>query len=200
MIGILSERPGLAHQRGNAPADGEIDTLDEGSLNESGKTIWTKIKTRSRKKRSCNRELCFPARSSQRVMVASQSLERRTSTEMSQPSARSIRDRITHVFLIGLEIIQGCVQATGEVLVAPLKFPILDVFVFTPFAITNECVDALIGDPKIITPGIGTGVTFGGDRFLAPTGAFALGVGDDIGVGLQNCQRDPGFAIWTVVR
>jgi hypothetical protein len=104
------------------------------------------------------------------------------------------------VFLIGLEIIQGCVQATGEALVAPLKFPVLDVFLLTPFAITNECVDALIGDPKIITPGIGTGVTFGGDRFLAPTGAFALGVGDDIGVGLQNCQRDSGFAIWTVVR
>jgi hypothetical protein len=33
-------------------------------------------------------------------------------------------------------------------------------------------------------------VTFGGNAFFAATCAFALGVGDNIGVGLQNGQRD----------
>ena len=35
---------------------------------------------------------------------------------------------------------------------------------------------------------------FGGDALLATTRAFALGVGNDIRVGLQDCQRDAGFA------
>ncbi len=99
---------------------------------------------------------------------------------------------------IGLEIIQGCMQATGETLVAPLAFPILDVFADTPFSIANERVNALIGDPEVFTLGIGTGVTLGGDAFLAATSAFALGVGDDIGVGLQDCQRDAGLTAWAV--
>jgi hypothetical protein len=41
-------------------------------------------------------------------------------------------------------------------------------------------------------------VPFGGDAFLAATSAFALGVGDDIGVGLQNGQRDAGLTVWAV--
>ncbi len=99
---------------------------------------------------------------------------------------------------IGLEIIQGCMQATGETLVAPLTFPILDVFADTPFSIPNKCVNALISDPEVLALGIGTGVTLGGDTFLAATSAFALGVGDDIGVGLQNGQRDSGLTAWAV--
>ena len=39
MIGILSQGPGLAHEGRHAPADGEIDTLDEGGLDESGEAI-----------------------------------------------------------------------------------------------------------------------------------------------------------------
>jgi hypothetical protein len=68
---------------------------------------------------------------------------------------------------IGLEIIQGCVQATGETLVAPLAFPILDVFADAPFSITNKCVNAMIGDAEIVTFRIRTGVTLGGKTFLA---------------------------------
>ena len=83
------------------------------------------------------------------------------------------------MLLIGLEIIQGCVQTTGETFVAPLTFPILDVFADTPFSIADECVDAMIGDPKVFALGIRTGVAFGGDAFLAATSAFSLGVGDD---------------------
>jgi len=90
------------------------------------------------------------------------------------------------------------VQATGETLVAPLAFPILDVFVDTAFSIANERVNALIGDPEVFTFGIRTGVTLGGDAFLAATSAFALGVGDNIGVGLQDCQRNSGFTTWAV--
>ena len=99
---------------------------------------------------------------------------------------------------IGLEIIQGCMQATGETLVAPLTFPILNVFSDTPFSIADERVNAMIGDAEIVTFWIGTGVTFGGDAFLAATSAFALGVGDNIGVGLQNGQRDAGLTAWAV--
>jgi len=102
--------------------------------------------------------------------------------------------------LIGFERIQGCVQATGEALVAPLAFPVLDVFLLAAFSIADECVDTLIGDSKVITPGIGAGVTFGGDALLAATRTLALRVGDDIRVGLQNCQRDPGLTTWTVIR
>ncbi len=87
---------------------------------------------------------------------------------------------------IGLERIQGRVQATGETLVAPLTFPVLNVFVDTAFSIPNKCVNALIGDPEVLALGIGTGVTLGGETFLASTSAFALGIGDNIGVGLQN--------------
>jgi len=101
---------------------------------------------------------------------------------------------------IGLEIIQGCVQVTGEAFVAPLAFPVLDVFVFTPFTITDQRVDTLIGDAEIVTLGIGTGVPFSREMFLATTRAFALGVGTDSSVGLQDRQRDPGFATWTVIR
>jgi hypothetical protein len=32
MLGRLSERPGLAHERGHATADGEIDSLNECGL------------------------------------------------------------------------------------------------------------------------------------------------------------------------
>ena len=39
MIGILGQRPGLAHERSNTPTDGQIDTLDESSLDESCKAI-----------------------------------------------------------------------------------------------------------------------------------------------------------------
>ena len=102
------------------------------------------------------------------------------------------------VAFVGLEPIQGRVQATGETLVTPLTFPILDVFVDTAFSIANERVNALIGNPKIFALGIRTGVTFGGDAFLAATSAFALGVGDNIGVELQNGQRDAGLTAWAV--
>ena len=99
---------------------------------------------------------------------------------------------------ISLQPIQGRVQATGETLVAPLAFPVLDVFVDTAFSIADERVNALIGDPEVFTLGIGTGVTLGGEIFLAATSAFALGVGNDIRVGLQDCQRDSGLTTWAV--
>jgi hypothetical protein len=44
------------------------------------------------------------------------------------------------VALVGLEPIQGRVQATGEAFAAPLTFPILDVFADTAFSIANESV------------------------------------------------------------
>ena len=92
------------------------------------------------------------------------------------------------VAFVGLEPIQGRVQATGETLVAPLAFPILNVFADATFSIADERVNAMIGDAEIVTFWIGTGVTLGGKTFLAATSAFALGVGDDIGVGFQDSQ------------
>jgi len=41
-------------------------------------------------------------------------------------------------------------------------------------------------------------VTLGGETFLTATSAFVLGVGDNIGVGLQNGQRDSGVTTWAV--
>ena len=73
-------------------------------------------------------------------------------------------------------------QATGETLVTPLTFPVLDVFLFTAFSIPDQCVDAMIGDAKVDALGIGAGVAFGGNVLLTATCAFALGVGDDIRV------------------
>ena len=80
---------------------------------------------------------------------------------------------------VGLERIQGCMKPTSETFVAPLAFPILNVFADTTFSIANERVNAMIGDAEIFTIGIGTGVTLGGDVFLAATSAFSMGVGDD---------------------
>ena len=100
---------------------------------------------------------------------------------------------------VRFEIIQGCVKAAGEAFVAPLAFPVLDVFLLTSFSITDKCVDAMIGDAEIITFGIGTGVPFGGDALLATTRAFALGVWNDICVRLQDCQGDPGLTIWAII-
>ncbi len=65
------------------------------------------------------------------------------------------------VAFVGLESIQRRVQATGETLVAPLAFPVLDVFADAAFSITNKCMNAMISDPKVFTFGIGTGVTLG---------------------------------------
>ena len=39
MLGVLSQRPGLAHQGSDTPADGQIDTLNESGLNERSKVI-----------------------------------------------------------------------------------------------------------------------------------------------------------------
>ena len=61
-------------------------------------------------------------------------------------------------------------------------------------------LDTRIGDPKIITFGIGAGVAFSGDTLLTATCAFALGVGADICVGWQNCQGDPGLTAWAIMR
>lgn len=101
--------------------------------------------------------------------------------------------------LVRLEIIQRCVKSTGEAFTAPLAFPVLDVFLFTSFSITNECVDAMIGDADVVTLGIGAGMAVGGDPLLAATGAFALRVGDNIGVGLDDRQGDAGLTAWTVI-
>jgi hypothetical protein len=79
-----------------------------------------------------------------------------------------------------------------------MTFPILDVFVDTAFSIANERVNAEISDSEIITIGIRTGVNLGGDALLATTRAFAWGVGDNIGVGLQNGQRDSGLTAMAV--
>ena len=103
------------------------------------------------------------------------------------------------MFLIGLEIVQGCVQPTGKAFLAPLAFPVLDVFLLAAFAITDKRVDALIGDPKIVTFWIGTGVPLGGDMLLAATPAFALGVRRHICVRPQNCQRDPRLTTWAIL-
>ena len=39
MFRVLSQRPGLAHQRSDTPADGQIDPLNESGLNELRKAI-----------------------------------------------------------------------------------------------------------------------------------------------------------------
>ena len=39
MFGVLSQGPGLAHQRSDTPADGQIDTLNESGLNERSKAM-----------------------------------------------------------------------------------------------------------------------------------------------------------------
>jgi len=55
------------------------------------------------------------------------------------------------VTFIGLEIIQRRVLPISEALVAPLAFPILDVFVNASLSISNQGMDALISDPEIVT-------------------------------------------------
>ena len=103
------------------------------------------------------------------------------------------------VSFISLQSIHGSVQATGEALVTPLAFPILNVVVNTAFPIpaallgdpiTNNCVKQVISDAEIITLGVGTGVTLGCELFGATTSTFPMGVGNDICIGLQNGQRD----------
>ena len=39
MFGVLSQRPGLAHQGSNTSADGQIDPLNESGLNEGRRVI-----------------------------------------------------------------------------------------------------------------------------------------------------------------
>jgi hypothetical protein len=46
---------------------------------------------------------------------------------------------------IGLEIIQRCMNPTGETLVAPLTFPILDVDVDASFPIYPRFVEMIVG-------------------------------------------------------
>ena len=52
---------------------------------------------------------------------------------------------------IGLEPIKGSVKAAGETFVAPLAFPVLDVFLLAPFSVANQCVYAMISNPKVVT-------------------------------------------------
>ncbi len=39
MFGVLSQRPGLSHQRSNTSTDGQIDPFNESRLDELGKAI-----------------------------------------------------------------------------------------------------------------------------------------------------------------
>ena len=91
---------------------------------------------------------------------------------------------------ISFQSIQGCVKTTGEALFAPLTFPILNVFVNTAFPITNNRMHQAINDAKVITLGIGTGVTLGGELFGATARTFPLSVGNDIGFRLQDSKFD----------
>jgi len=94
------------------------------------------------------------------------------------------------VSFIGLHPIQGCVKATGEPLVTPLAFPVLNVFVNTTFPITDDRVQQVIDDTEVITLGIGTGVALGCELFFATSSTFSLRVWNDIRFRLQDCQFD----------
>ena len=84
---------------------------------------------------------------------------------------------------IGLDVIQWCVQATGEAFMTPLTFPILDLFANSPFSIADESMQPVISDAEVVAFGIGAGVTFGREILPATTRAFPLGIGNDICVG-----------------
>ena len=99
---------------------------------------------------------------------------------------------------ISLQSIQRRVKATGEALVTPLAFPILNVFVNTAFSITNNGMQPVINDPKILTLGIRAGVALSGELFGSTARTFSLSVGNDIRFRLQDSQRDTRLAAWTV--
>ena len=102
--------------------------------------------------------------------------------------------------ILGLKSIKGSMQTTGEALVTPLTFPILDVFVDTAFSITDNGVQQVINDAEVITQGIGTSVTLGGEMFGATASTFTLGVGNDIRFRLQDSQFNTRLATWAILR
>ena len=71
-----------------------------------------------------------------------------------------------------------------------MAFPVLNVFVYTAFPITNDRMQQVIADPAVITLGVGTGVALGFELFSTPARTFALGVVNDIRFRLQDCQFD----------
>lgn len=100
--------------------------------------------------------------------------------------------------IVGLQSIKGSVKATGEALVAPLTFPILNMFVATAFSIADNGVQQVIDDAEVITQGIGTSVTLGSEMFGATSSTFALRVGNYIRFWLQDSQFDTRLAVWAV--
>ena len=100
--------------------------------------------------------------------------------------------------IISLQSIQGSVKATGEALVTPLTFPILNIFMYTAFSIANNGVQQVIDDTEVNAQGIGASVALGCEMFGAATRTFALGVGNDIRVWLQHSQFDTRLAAWAV--
>jgi hypothetical protein len=100
--------------------------------------------------------------------------------------------------IIGLQSIKRSVKATGEAFVTPLTFPILNIFVYTAFSITDDGVQHVIVDAEVITQRIGASMALGGEMFGATTRTFPLGVGNDILFWLQHSQFDTRLAAWAV--
>ena len=91
-------------------------------------------------------------------------------------------------------------QSTGEALVTPLAFPVLNVVVNTASTITDDCMQQVIDDAKVITLGIGAGVALGCEMFGATASTFSLGVGNDIRFWLQDSQGNARQTAWVVLR
>ena len=84
-----------------------------------------------------------------------------------------------HLDAVGccLEIVEWGVAAAGEVCSAPLAAEVLDVSLDAAFAVAHEGMNLVISDAEEVAKRIEACETGGEDLFLAPSRAFALGVG-----------------------
>ena len=76
-----------------------------------------------------------------------------------------------------LKVVEWGVASAGEIGSAPLAAEMLDVSLDAAFAVAHEGMYLVIGDAEEVAKRIEACETGGADLFLAPSRAFALGVG-----------------------
>ena len=90
-------------------------------------------------------------------------------------------------------------QAAGETFVTPLALQKLDGSPFSPFAIADQCVQLMIGAPKVFAIGVRAGEAISGQVFIPSSRTFTLQVGNHIGSGLHRLEFDTHSAARAVM-